>query len=95
MTIKVIHVNVSITMQGVTSITQKGQVVIPKSIRDQFKLQPSDKIRFSVKGNKIIAEPIPSVDDMYGIIKTKKVLSKQDMKKTIREAVVAKYANSS
>lgn len=82
-------------MDGISTLTQKGQVAIPKKIRNHFRLKTSDKIHFSVQGDSIIAKPIHSIDDMYGIIKTKKVLLKSEMKKTIRKAVVAKYANRS
>ena len=81
-------------MQGISTITQKGQVAIPKEIRDFFNLKASDKLHFSVKKNKIIAEPIPTVESMFGFIKTKKVLSKREMKKIIRDSVVAKHARN-
>ena len=80
-------------MQGISTITQKGQVAIPKEIRDFFNLKTSDKLRFSVEKNKIVAEPVVSIESMFGIIKTKKVLSKKEMKKIIRDAVVAKHAH--
>lgn len=82
-------------MDGISTLTQKGQVAIPKGIRNHFRLKASDKIHFSVQGDSIIAKPIHSLGDMYGIIKTKKVLSKSEMKKAIREAVVTKYASRS
>ena len=82
-------------LQGISSITQKGQVAIPKGIRDHFGLKKSDKIHFSVQKNKIVAEPIPTVESMFGFIKTKKVLTKKEMKRIIRDAVVEKYENSS
>jgi AbrB family looped-hinge helix DNA binding protein len=82
-------------MNGISTLTQKGQVAIPKEIRNHFKLKASDKIYFSVQGDTIVAKPIHSIEDMYGIIKTKRVFSKSDMKKVIRESVVEKYGNNS
>lgn len=82
-------------MHGTSTITQKGQVAIPKEIRDYFNLKASDKLHFSVKKNKIIAEPVITVREMRGFIKTNKVLSKKEMKRIIRDAVVEKYANRS
>ena len=95
MTRNVLLDNVGITMHGTSTITQKGQVAIPKEIRDFFNLKPSDKLHFSVEKNKIVAEPVVSTESMFGIIKTKKVLSKKEMKRIIRDAVVEKYENSS
>lgn len=34
---------------------------------------------------------LPSIEEMRGIIKTNKILSKKEMKKIIREAVLAKF----
>lgn len=38
-------------------IYEKGQVVIPKNIRDMFKLAPGSKVSFHVEDNRIILEP--------------------------------------
>lgn len=80
-------------MQGISTLTQKGQISIPKSIRDYFNLKPFDKVHFAIEDNKIIAEPIFETHAMRGFIKAKKVISKAEMKRVIREAVVRKYAN--
>ncbi len=82
-------------MQGISTITQKGQVAIPKSIRDYFRLNTSDKLHFTIKDNKIVAQPITSVKAMRGFIKTKQTLSKQGMKKIIKGSVLNKYAGNS
>ena len=74
-------------MNGITTMTQKGQVAIPKSIRDYFDLKPSDKVYFEVKDNSILARRLSSIEEMRGIVKTNKILSKKEMKKIIREAV--------
>lgn len=78
-------------MNGVSTLTQKGQVAIPKSIRDYFDLKPHDKVHFEVKDNNIVARRLSSVKEMRGIIKTNKILSKKEMKKTIRDAVIEKF----
>lgn len=82
-------------MDGFSTLTQKGQVAIPKGIRDYFGLKTSDKIHFSVKGDTIIAKPIQRIESMRGFIKTNKVLTKKQMKKIIQEAVLEKYAHRS
>ena len=78
-------------MNGITTMTQKGQVAIPKSIRNYFNLKPSDKVRFEVKDNSIVARRLSSIEEMRGIIKTNKILSKKEMKKIIRDAVLDKF----
>lgn len=78
-------------MNGTTTMTQKGQVAIPKSIRDYFHLQPHDKIRFDVRDEKIVATPAPTVDQMYGFFKVSKKITRKEMKKAIQEAVLDKF----
>ena len=78
-------------MNGITTITQRGQVVIPQSIRQLFGLQPADKLFFEIKEDKIIATPILSIDDALGIIKTKIKVSKKQYKKVIAEKVIKKF----
>ena len=78
-------------MNGFSTLTQKGQVAIPKSIRDYFHLKPHDKVHFEVKDNNIVARRLSSVEEMRGIIKTNKILPKKEMKKIIREAVLEKF----
>jgi len=51
-------------MQGTSTLTQKGQIAIPKGIRDYFDLKPSDKLHFSIEKGKIVAEPIFSVKEI-------------------------------
>lgn len=78
-------------MNGVSTITQKGQVTIPKSLRDLFRLKASDKLYFEVKNNGILAHRVSSIEDMRGIAKTNKVLTKKEYKKIIRDAVIERF----
>lgn len=89
----VIPDNTSITMNNTTTITTKGQVTIPKHIRDELNLKPSDKVVFEVKDNKIVATKALSIKEMRGIfhVPGKKPLSDREMDKVIAEAVVEKF----
>jgi len=79
-------------MYGVTSLTQKGQVVIPKSIRDLFNLKAFDKVIFSVVKDKIVVEPALTVDEAYGMMASDvKPISKEEMKKYIKKRVMEKH----
>jgi antitoxin PrlF len=82
-------------MQGISTLTQKGQIAIPKAIRDHFNLKTSDKLRFYVENNQIVAEPIKSVREMRGFIKAQRPVSLKEMREAIIEAVVKKHANHS
>ena len=55
-----------------TSITKKGQVTIPKEIRDALGLKERDKIIFIVKGNEITMRPLRgSILDLRGTVPPK------------------------
>lgn len=78
-------------MNGVSTMTQKGQVAIPKPIRDHFNLKPSDKVYFEVKNGDIVARRLLSIEEMRGIVKTDRTISKKGYKKIIRDAVLEKF----
>lgn len=82
-------------MEGFSTITQKGQVAIPKQIRDQLNLKPFDRVRFTLQDDKIIAEPALRITDMLGLIPTKKIVSKKVSKETVKKHVLKKYARRS
>lgn len=81
-------------MNGVTTLTQKGQVVIPQSIRRFLGLEPLDKLYFEVEEDKIIAQPILSIEEAMGMIKSQQAVSKKDYKKLIAQKVVKKFTRS-
>ncbi|OYT30992.1 MAG: AbrB family transcriptional regulator [Thermofilum sp. ex4484_79] len=53
---------------SIIKISSKGQITIPKKVRDALKLRPGDRVEVRVKGNYAIIEPLkkPS-ESMKGI----------------------------
>jgi len=51
-----------------TTLTSKGQVTIPKAVRDALRLQKGDRIVFTVHGDEeaVIKPMTKSVDDVFG-----------------------------
>jgi AbrB family looped-hinge helix DNA binding protein len=45
-------------MLNTSTISTKGQVTIPKPIRDHFNLGESDKLAFAIVGDNLIVKPI-------------------------------------
>jgi len=45
-----------------SKVGERGQVVIPKPIRDMFKIEPEDEVSFKVDDGKIIIEPTDPKD---------------------------------
>ncbi len=60
-----------------TTITKKGQIVIPKKIREMLGLKPSQKLTIKVSKNKkeIHLRPEPDIVDLAGSIKPKRGVS--------------------
>ena len=44
---------------GVSTVTSKGQVTIPKDIRDKLDVKEGDKIIFQANGNQITIKKVP------------------------------------
>jgi len=43
---------------NVGKMSKKGQIVIPKEIRQKFGIKPGDAVIFKIQGNKVIIEKI-------------------------------------
>ena len=72
-------------------VTLKGQVVIPKPIRDHFDIRTFTKMVFEVVGDNIIVKPTPTISQMAGFIKSKKHFTQEDYDRAIGEAIVKEF----
>ena len=59
-------------MQAKAKVTIKGRVTIPKKIREQLNIRPSDFVLFVRKGNEVVIKPARTLLDLRGVIKTDK-----------------------
>jgi AbrB family looped-hinge helix DNA binding protein len=80
---------------ALTTLTTKGQVTIPKSIRDSLKLHPGDKVELVVteKGEAIFRPVSKKVADVFGRLYKhgKKPVSIGDMDAAIRQKIKASF----
>jgi len=78
-----------------TTLTSKGQVTIPKSIRELLYLHAGDKIEFIItKKNEVVLRPITKkIDDVFGrLCQTgKKAVSIEQMNLAIMKKVREKF----
>ncbi len=51
-----------------STITTKGQVTIPKALRERFSIGPKDKVDFTADGDRIILRPVRTLRDLRGCI---------------------------
>lgn len=55
---------------NVGKMSKKGQIVIPKEIRERFGIKPGDAVIFKIQGDKVIIEKIQ--EKMSDILKNSK-----------------------
>ena len=51
-----------------STVTSKGQVTVPKKLREKFGIHSQDKIEFSVAGDHIILKPVKTLQDLRGCV---------------------------
>jgi len=83
--------NLVLPMQHITTISHKGQIVVPKGIRDQLKIKPSDPLRVTLVNDNIIVKPFSSVNEFLGMFKVKKPITKKDIKTAISSKLSSKF----
>ncbi len=66
----------------ITTISSKGQLVIPKKVRDALHIKPKQKLLLKVVKNHIVIEPLPEnpIEYFYGIFKEGASLTKALLK---------------
>lgn len=79
-------------MQMISTVTSKGQVVIPVSIRKKLGIMPFDRIIFEVSDSKIVAEKASTTDGMFGIVKSKVKLTDKQLEQVINESMAVGMA---
>jgi antitoxin PrlF len=72
------------------TVTSKGQVTLPKTVRDQLGLRTGDRISFGeVTGNKVTIEAVTrvTIDDLIGILpRPDRARTIEEMNTDVREA---------
>ncbi|BCX89422.1 antitoxin PrlF [Methylomarinovum tepidoasis] len=67
-------------------LTSKGQVTIPKSIRDALKMAPGDKIEFILRDGEVILVPLRSVRSLKGMLPApERPVSLEEMEQAVEQ----------
>jgi antitoxin PrlF len=53
-----------------STVTTKGQVTIPKLLRDALGISPNDRIEFVREGERIVLQPIKTLKAFRGAVKS-------------------------
>lgn len=49
------------------TVSRKGQVTIVKAVREAVGIDPGDEVWVSVEGDRVVIEPVPTLEDLRGI----------------------------
>ncbi len=81
-------------MSAATTMTTKGQVTIPKDLRERLGLKPYDRIEFEFVGDETLQlrKAGPSLEEVVGIFPALD-LSEAELKRVTRAAKDEHYAN--
>jgi antitoxin PrlF len=52
----------------IATVTTKGQVTIPKAIRDLLGIQPNDKVDFKMENGRVVLKPLKTLRDLRGSV---------------------------
>lgn len=70
-----------------STVTTKGQVTIPKKIREALKISPNDKIDFVQEGERVFIVPLKPLQDFRGAVRAQKTLSFEEERATAKRSV--------
>jgi antitoxin PrlF len=76
------------------AVTSKGQITVPRDVRDALRLVPGDTVEFSIdpNGAAIMKRKARSIRDLFGILgKPSRSLTVEQMDESIKEAAVNRF----
>ena len=56
-------------MDAAAKVTSKGQITVPKAVRDALGIQEGDEVVFRVEGNRAVMARTPDLLDLAGSIR--------------------------
>ena len=76
-----------------STITQKGQITIPKKIRDALKLKTNDQVVFVQRGHNMIIKPVKNVLSIRGSVKVNGEQDFSSVRKHTQTKIAERIAN--
>ena len=70
------------------TLSSKGQLTLPKALRERLKLKPGDKVLFIVRGERVELEPARGdILQWYGALKTEETHDWREVREQVRRAI--------
>jgi antitoxin PrlF len=79
------------------TVTSKGQVTLPKEVRERLRVHDGGKVRFSIEdGNRIVVSHAGvRLSDLFGILgKPRRSATLEEMDEAVRQGAVQRYLRS-
>lgn len=76
-----------------STVTSKGQVTIPKILRDSLRIQANDRVIFVKREDSLILKPIKGIFELRGSIKTESSPDNQTVREAVKTEIARKIAN--
>jgi len=77
----------------ISTVTQKGQVTIPKQIRNALQLKTNDKVIFVRRGDSIILKPVKDILSLRGVVETDESKDLSSIREKVKNKVSKRIAN--
>jgi len=80
-----------------TTLTSKGQITLPKEVREQLGLKPGDRVEIYVdQDGRAVIERTLSLEELAGVLpRPEKALSVEEINEAIVQAAVERATRSS
>jgi AbrB family looped-hinge helix DNA binding protein len=75
-----------------STVTVKGQVTIPKEVRDILHIFPDDKVDFVIEGGRAVLIPVKTLKDLRGVVAAREGANISVERKAVRQAVSDRVA---
>lgn len=74
-------------------LTSKGQITLPKTVRKHLGVDTGDKLEFIIDpdGKVVVSAKTTDIKQIYGIVKTKKHVTVEEMKIAIRKKAARRH----
>jgi len=73
------------------TVTTKGQITIPKPLREHLKVKPGGKLKLFIDINgRVVILPTRPVTDLRGMLKTKRQITIEQMNEAIGAVATAR-----
>ncbi|MGI6327362.1 MAG: AbrB/MazE/SpoVT family DNA-binding domain-containing protein [Dethiobacteria bacterium] len=84
-------------MKKITTVTKKGQVTIPRMVREKLQINSGDKVEFTFnEQGQVVLQPVKTdLNSLYGILaKERPELDIEEQRKAARDWISSKKGRS-